>query len=302
MFRRLLAVGLLAVCATAFTAAASAQGTPPKLPGTAAPAPATKPNAAADIDGLIKTLDDPAARDKLKQQLQLLLDAQNGKTNPAGTATPAPEAPAEQGVGAKMLAVVSHHVNAISNALVNLVEVIADVPQRAQQAAVILADPMRRAYWIDVAVDVFGVLTTAFIAAWAARRLMLRPRRALQERNTTRWLVRLAYLPLIFVVEALSTLAFAVASSVTLPLFRPNEYAADVTLTIIGAQIATMLTASTTASLLAVSAPRLRLFPMSDETAPISRSGCGAWRWSRSTAMRSPSSRPSSASMPRSMK
>jgi small conductance mechanosensitive channel len=265
MIRRLLAIALLALCALACGTPAFAQGTAPKLPGIAATPPAAKPNTAADIDGLIKTLDDPAARDKLKQQLQLLLDAQNGKANPAGNTAAEPKA--EQGFGARMLAVVSHHVNAISNALVNLVEVIADVPQRAQQAAVILADPMRRAYWIDIAVDVFGVLMTAFIAAWAARRLMVRPRRALQQRTSARWLVRLLYLPLIFIVEALSTLAFAVASSVTLPLFRPNEYAADVTLAIIGAQIATMLTASSTASLLAVSAPGLRLFRMSDETA-----------------------------------
>ena len=260
------AFAFVAIASLFISAQASfAQGTLPKLPGTAAPAPTAKPSTAADIDGLIKTLDDPAARDKLKLQLQLLLDAQNGKTNAAGDTGTEPQA--EQGVGAKMLAVLSHHVNAVSNTLVNLVEVIADLPQRAQQASAILADPMRRVYWTDVVIDVFGVLATAFIAAWAARRLLVRPRRALQQRTTERWLVRLLYLPLIFIVEALSTLAFAVASSVTLPLFRPNEYAADITLAIIGAQIATMLVASTAASLLAVEAPSLRLFRMSDETA-----------------------------------
>src|SRR4051812_20923987 len=155
--RYLLAIVLLVIGAFAVGTSAFAQGTPPKLPGTSAPAPAAKPNTAADIDSLIKTLDDPAARDKLKQQLQLLLDAQN-KANPAG-GTAAPQA--EQGVGARMLAVVSHHVNAISNTLVNLVELIADVPQRAQQANVLLSDPIRRAYWMDVVVDVFGVLATA---------------------------------------------------------------------------------------------------------------------------------------------
>src|SRR5690349_24633553 len=164
-------LGLLALLAVVTLISAQpgfAQSTAPKLPGTAAPAPATKPTTAADIDTLIKTLDDPAARDKLKQQLQLLLQAQQGGN--AGT----PGAPqAEQGFGAKMLAVVSHHVNAVSNALVNLVEVIADVPQRAQQAAMMLCDPERRAYWTDVVIDVFGVLATAFVAAWATRRLLV---------------------------------------------------------------------------------------------------------------------------------
>jgi small conductance mechanosensitive channel len=257
-------IALLAAVALFVSAQAGfAQGMPPKLPGTAAPA--AKPDTAADLDSLIKTLDDPAARDKLKQQLQSLLQAQRGEANPTSGAAGGHHA--EQGFGAKMLAVVSHHVNAVSDTLVNVVEVIADVPQHAQEAAVILSDPARRAYWTEIVLDVFGVLATAFIAARATRRLMVRPRHALRARATERWLVRLFYLPVIFVVEALSTLAFVVASSVAVTVFRPNDFATDITLAIIGAQIATMLTASTAASLLAVSAPRLRLFPMSDETA-----------------------------------
>jgi small conductance mechanosensitive channel len=255
---------LLAVLALLGSAEAGfAQGTPPKLPGIGSSGTTAKPNTAADIDNLIKTLDDPAARDKLKQQLQLLLQAQQGGTNAPENAAE----PVEQGLGAKMLAVVSHHVNAISNTLVNFVEVIADVPQRAQQMAVMLTDPVRRAYWTDVVIDVLGVLATAFIAAWAVRRLLLRPRDLLQKRTTTRWLVKLLYLPVIFIVEALSTLAFSLSASVAVTVFRPNDYAIQITLAIIGAQIATMLTAATSASLLAVSAPRLRLYPMSDETA-----------------------------------
>ncbi|HVT51455.1 MAG TPA: hypothetical protein VHE77_07805, partial [Dongiaceae bacterium] len=261
MIRRLLAIALLALCALGLAPGAFAQGTPPKLPGTAAPAPAAQPDTAAQIDNLIKTLDDPARRARLKQQLQILLQAQQGANGAQA------EHQAEQGFGAKLLAVVTHHVNAVSNALVNLVQVIADMPQRMQQAAIMLSDPTLRAYWLAVIGDAFGVLGAAFIAAWATRRLLVRPRRALQGRVSGRWLVRLLYLPLIFIVEALSTLAFAVASWVALTAFRPNDYATSITLAIIGAQIATMLTAASTASLLAVSAPRLRLFPMSDETA-----------------------------------
>src|SRR5581483_1084814 len=127
MIRHLLAIVLLVLCAVAGASAAFAQGTPPKLPGTSVPAPAAKPSAA-DIDNLIKTLDDPAARDKLKQQLQLLLQAQQG-------GVPGAQTPAEKGFGAEMLATISHHVESVSNALVNLVEVIADLPHRIQLAS-----------------------------------------------------------------------------------------------------------------------------------------------------------------------
>ena len=161
MVRRLFAIALLLLCWITVPGDAMAQGGPPKLPGTGGTA--SKPDTAADIDNLIKTLDDPAAREKLKQQLQLLLQAQQGGTGAPGAA--ADEQPAKPGFGAKLLAVVSHHVNAVSNALVNLVEVIADVPLRAQEAAAVLSDPARRGYWMDAAVDIFGVLGTAFVVA-----------------------------------------------------------------------------------------------------------------------------------------
>lgn len=253
-------LALLALLALAVSAqTASAQAVPPNLPGTAASGTAAKPDTAADIDGLIKTLDDPAARDKLKQQLQLLLQAQQGGATGAQ--------PAEQGFGAQLLASISHHVESVSNALVNLVEVIADLPHRLQLAGEALADPQRRAYWLDVAVDIAGVIAVAFIAAWAARRLMRGPRRALMQRQSPRWFVRLLHLPLIVVVEALPILGLTLASYIALPLFDPSEDARLITSAIIGAQAATMLTTAISASLLLPAAPGLRLFAMSDETA-----------------------------------
>src|SRR4051794_33857101 len=84
------------------------------IPGTAAPA-APKPTSADDIDKLIKTLDDPKARDQLKTQLQLLLKAQGGDPAKPGAIIE------ERGLGAQLLASISHHVESVSNTLVNLV-------------------------------------------------------------------------------------------------------------------------------------------------------------------------------------
>ncbi|MDQ7246955.1 mechanosensitive ion channel domain-containing protein [Dongia sedimenti] len=228
------------------------------IPGVTAPA-ASKP-AADDVDALIKTLDDPKAREALKKQLQLLLDAQRG-----GKAKDA--VIEEHGLGARLLASISSHVESVSNTLVNLVEAIADVPERAGEATRLLADPVRRAYWIDVVFDLFGVLATAFIAAWAARRLFAGVRARLARQTPTRWLVRLFFLPLVFLVEVLPTVAFALAATVAFPLFEPNEDARLITSAIITAQLATMLTAVVSSALLAVRAPGLRLFHMTDETA-----------------------------------
>src|SRR4051812_24070134 len=70
------------------------------IPGIAAPA-AAKPASADDIDKLIKTLDDPKARDQLKTQLQLLLKAQGGDSAKPGAIIE------ERGLGARLLGAIS---------------------------------------------------------------------------------------------------------------------------------------------------------------------------------------------------
>jgi moderate conductance mechanosensitive channel len=256
-FRRFAAILLLVGAGWLLPAAGAWAQTVPGLP-----APAASKQTAADIESLIKTLDDPKARDELKKQLQLLLQAQRGEKG-AGEG----EVIEQQGLGARLLGSISHHVESVSNTLVNLVEAIADVPQRAQEASLLLADPVRRAYWFDVVIDLIGVLATAFIAAWAARRLLVPARARLARQAPTRWLVRLVFMPLIFLVEVMPTVAFALAAYIAFPLFDPNEDARLITSAIISAQLATMLTAVTSSTLLAARAPGLRLFRLTDETA-----------------------------------
>ena len=253
-FRRILAALLLTGLCWLLPAS---HGLAQTLPGVPAPA-ASKP-AGDELDKLIKTLDDPKAREALKKQLQLLLQAQRGE-KPG-------EIIEEQGLGARLLASISRHVESVSNTLVNLVEAIADVPQRAEEASLLLADPARRGYWIDVVFDLFGVLATAFIAAWAARRLLVGVRARLARQAPARWLVRLVFMPVIFLVEILPTIAFAIAGYVASQVFRPNDDGVLVTSAIMTAQIATMLTAVASSTLLAARAPGLRLFRMTDETA-----------------------------------
>jgi small conductance mechanosensitive channel len=258
--RIIAAVLLIGFCWLLPGSQAAAQG----IPGAPAPAqskPAAAPGSTADIDKLIKTLDDPKAREELKKQLQLMLQAQRG--GKAG----GEEVVEDRGLGARLLGVISSHVESVSNTLVNLVEAIADMPQRAREASALLADPVRRAYWIDVVIDLVGVLAAAFIAAWATRRLLAGVHGRLARQNPQRWLTKLLFLPLIFVLEVLPTLAFAVATSVALPVFQPNPDAARITSAIGFAHVATKLTAIISSTLLAVRAPGLRLFRISDETA-----------------------------------
>lgn len=233
----------------------------PGVPFPAASKPAASNPSADDIDKLIKTLDDPKAREDLKKQLQLMLQAQRGDKGKPGAVIE------EHGLGARLLASISHQVESVSNTLVNLVEAIADVPQRAHEATLLLADPVRRAYWVDVVFDLIGVLATAFITAWVARRILAGMRARLARQTPTRWVTKLLFLPLVFLVEVLPTVAFGLAATIAFPLFEPNEDARLITSAIITAQLATMLTATVSATLLSARAPGLRLFRLTDETA-----------------------------------
>jgi hypothetical protein len=224
----------------------------PTGPAAAAPVP-SKPE---EIEALIKTLDDAPARDALKRQLQLLLQAQQPPGNAAPVATPGATsnatsgatsaavpsaAPAEtsdataQGLGAQMLATLSDHVEKVSTALVNLVEMIADLPQRARQAAMLFSNPEFRAYWTDTALDLVAVLGAAFLAGWVTRRLLAGARRNLDARRSDRIAIRLLFLSLRFAVEILPVVVFGIAGYVVLPFFDPNQATRLIALVVVNA-------------------------------------------------------------------
>ncbi len=253
---------------------ASAQGHP-----DAALPPVAASSAPAQIEALIRTLDDAEARDALKRQLQLLLDAQKPApptarpdalaqvTDAVGTAPADPGAPAADSVGTQMLATLSDHVEKVSTALVNLVEAVADLPQRAKQVAMLLADPQRRAYWSDTAVDLAAVLGAAFLAGWLARWLLAGPRRRLDARRSDRIAIRLLLLPVRFIAEILPLAAFGLVGYVALPFFEPNQATRLIALAVINAQIGVTAVSAFGAAVLAPNAPGLRPWRMSNETA-----------------------------------
>jgi small conductance mechanosensitive channel len=244
--------------APAPAAASSANATPPAANNSATNAKIT----GGDIERLIGTLDDGPSRERLKKQLELLLQAERGA---AGAQEQAAQAP--RGFGARALASLSHHVELVSNALVNLVQAIADLPQRFQHAVSVLSDPVKRGYWAKIGFDLVGVLALAFAAGWVTRRLLARLRRMVYTRRHTRWFLRLLFLPVVFALEVLPVFAFGLASYIALPLFDPSEAARLVIAAVVGAQIAASLASAIAAALLAPTAPGLRIFRIGDETA-----------------------------------
>src|SRR5262245_40292608 len=134
-----------------------------------------------DIDALLATLEDPAARDKLIQQLKTLKAVQ---AQQAQTVEP-------EGLGAILLSALSDRVRQASDALVATATAVLDVPSNLGIIATKLADPGERARWLEVLVKIAIILTIGLAAEWITARLLARPRNLLDARVITSYWMRL---------------------------------------------------------------------------------------------------------------
>ena len=256
---------------TCLPGAALAQGHAVETPQAAEPAAVPAPSTPAQIDPLIKKHEEHQARETLKQQLQLLLEAQKPTPVEKAAAEPAETKPAPvvtpDGLGAQMLATLSNHVENVSTALVNLVEAVIDLPDRLHQTASALSDPQVRRAWIDTIVDLAAVIGGAFLAGWVSRRLLTGMRRNIDGRRSARISIKLLFMPIRLIAEALPLIAFAIAGYLLLPAFDPSRTTRLIALAVINAQIAVSALSALAEAILATRAPGLRPFRLSDETA-----------------------------------
>lgn len=220
---------------------------------------AEQPAATAEqIDELVQTLEDPAARETLIQQLRTLQAAQTQ----AETAQP----PADS-LGAGLLADLSAEVDTIGTALGRMVERAPDLPRLVQEAVRQAGDPAARGRWIDVLIKLAIVLVAGAVAQWLVSRLLARPRRALENHGGGGFWLRI---PLIIgraVLDLVPIAAFAAAAYVVLPLTEPRQTTRLVALAFVNAHIVVRIVMVVARFFLAPETRPLRIVPLSDENA-----------------------------------
>ena len=138
-------IGLLAVLLVSFTLS---QAVAQAAAATATPAQVTAPSAD-DINKLANTLNDPAARAALIQQLHLLADAQK-QAEPQ-------QAPVEA-FSSKLIATLNDHYSALGDELTGLAQAFSDFPHLEQYVEHQTENPQTRAHWIDIGSEVFLVI------------------------------------------------------------------------------------------------------------------------------------------------
>jgi len=223
-------------------------------------APAAPPQITAEeAENLLKTLDDPDARQKFTDQLRALVAAQRATAPP-------PEAIPDR-VASRFLESVSDAVAKFGESLFSTAAFVADAPNFL--------------FWLqqqwnsresrDLVLEAFGVIALVVVSAWVfewvADWLLAPTRRRLEARHQQPGWSRVPSLVLYLLVESIPIAVFLVVAVALLAVLHAKPVARLVTLALINANILAGALGLLAAGLFAPRHPGLRLLPIADETA-----------------------------------
>jgi hypothetical protein len=246
------------------------------------PAPAPAPITADQAETLLKTLDDPQARQKFADQLRAFVQAQHA-------VAPAGDAPGER-VASRFLESLSETVAKFGESVFSTATFVADAPNfiawvQQQWKSTATRDRVLAAFGV-----IALVLASSWIFEWLTEWLLAPTRRRLEGRQQAPGWARVPSLGLYLLVESIPIVAFLLVAFALLALVRAEPVARLVTLAVINANIFAGTLGLVAAGVLAPRNPGLRLIPIADETPPISIYGSGGSATSRFTVI-SPSKR-----------
>jgi len=195
-------------------------------PPSAAASPVPAPVSADELERLIGTLQDDAARGKLVEQLRGLIAAQRGVE----------QKQAEEGP-ATLLNNFSAQIDAISGEILAAAAVVVDAPRLIAWVQSQVSDIHARELWLEVGLKLGIIFGAALIAEWFARLLLRRPTLRLVSRISGSVAVQASLMLLQLVIEAMPILVFTGAAYFVLPLVQPRFATARVAEVIIHASL-----------------------------------------------------------------
>jgi small conductance mechanosensitive channel len=258
--RRLIALLLLGLVALAVDPGPARAQVPGAAPaGQAAPAPAAPEIDRRQLEALLKTLEDPAARERLAEQVRALM-AVRQQAEPEESVQPG-------ALGAQTLRFISQQLGALGEQAGAVATAFRDLPLAAEWFERQLTDDYRRDRWGDLILQLTAAIFAGFLASGAVSWLLRRPRKALEGRQTPGWAPRIPFMLARTVLELLPLGAFAVAGYGLLSVSEPPRLIRVVALTVINATIGIQFVMVLARAALAPGVPNLRLLPMGGETA-----------------------------------
>ncbi len=246
-------------------------------PGAAAPAPAAaapaEPAASSDptpeqMQAMIATLEDPAARARLVEQLRALVAAQKGLDQAKAEEEEAPAASTlPETIGASALSFLAERMDVLSRQLVQVGNVFKELPGAIDWANRQMEDPSARDRWVQIAIQLTMILTAGLVVERFVGWLLARPRNALAARRGTTGLVRIPLLLGRALLELAPIAAFIVVGYAILSFSEPGPRVRLVALAVINATVILQILLVAARILISPFAPTLRMVRMGDANA-----------------------------------
>lgn len=243
MWHRIARGLLLALMVLAVSAAAQAQ----------VPSPAVS---AEELEKLVTTLEDDAARKQLVAQLRSLIEAQRAAQ---------PQLPDR--VAARFLGTLSDRLAELGGAIFAAAGFLADAPRLVGWMGGELGDEATRARLIEIISKVGLVVLAGALAAWAAKRILFKWRSAVERREVAQDWRRVPQLLLLTAIRAVPVAVFAAVAHVALPLIDRHRIAYLAAVAIIEAVVLSRGVALAAGAVLTPGSAALRLVDLQDETA-----------------------------------
>lgn len=222
------------------------------------PAPATPAVTPQQAQNLVKTLQDPAARQKLIDELNTLAHAQ-----PAA----APASPVPERVASYLLEQLSDSIVAGGEAVLRATAFLTDAPKLYDWARATLGDPATRARLAEILSKVLLALGVAWAAEYAAVRAMRGVRAWIEQTAARDGWARGPLAVLSTLVAAVPIAVFVAVALGTLTLSQPSRPSRLVTLALVNAHVLARLILVVVGVILAPRSTAMRLLPVGDETA-----------------------------------
>ena len=204
-----------------------------------------------DVRALVETLD--AARKKLIAQLNALIAIKAGAKEKQ-----------DHRVGAKFMDLVSERIGSVSDQLVSGADVFIDIPATAGWLRNQVAEPGNREFWFALVWKVALVVALGVVAQWLVNLLLIRPRRAIELRDTGSHWLRVPLLAARTVVDLIPLAAFGAAAYVAMPFTQPDKATSLVALSVVNAILVARVVLAVARAVVVPGASSLRLFSLSD--------------------------------------
>lgn len=248
----------LFILGIAFSAPAVTQQQPSANPTTQPGAGQLSTIPPDQVKSLIKDLEDPAARERLIQQLKLLTQIRAAEKEPQSEVKDAT---------AQLLEAVSNKINSLSADVFQLTHSMSDVSFTLIWLKGQFMDPYARLVWMETIINLALVLGLGYVAFYVLRFSLLRPRRSLAQRTSQSITAKAFLLFVVLLLDLFPIIGFAASAYVTLGVVDPDEKTRLVALAWINAAIITRLILTAGRAVFAPTTPSLRLIPVTDETA-----------------------------------